>query len=106
MARARHARGQLGSLAHPYAIADATGARLRNIPRNSAQTRSGDVRAASRYVANAFSFSLSLSEGMCFRLRMIDASVFTELAALSSFTMASSFGLSAAAAVCCTSIRA
>src|SRR5438105_926588 len=58
------------------------------------------------YEAKAFSFSLSLSEGMWLSLRMISASVFTELDALSLLTIASSFGLSAAATVCCTSIRA
>ena len=61
---------------------------------------------ASCYEINALSFSLSLSEGMCFRLRMIAASVFTELDALPSFSMASSFDLSAAATVCFTSIKA
>lgn len=64
-----------------------------------------DTGTASRYELSAFSFSLSLSEGMCFRLSMIDASVLTELDAFASFTMASSFGLSAAATVCFKSIR-
>jgi hypothetical protein len=64
------------------------------------------LRDGPDYVDIAFSVSLSLSETLCFRLSRIDASVFTELAALSSFSMASSLGLSAAATVCCTSIRA
>jgi hypothetical protein len=71
--------------------------------RRAAATLRSVPETVACYEVNAFSLSLSLSESICLKLSMIDASVFTELDALSSFTMASSFGLSSGAAVCRTS---